>query len=97
MAEVTTILREKDLSPEQRRAAELLLGRAVEAGETVMVRASRIVKDAPNEEERREAIDKLKQYFSRIDAKPKDLSPEEEDELIDETMRSVRPGYQPPR
>jgi hypothetical protein len=84
----------KDLSQEQKLAIESLLGRAVSDEESVSVRV--FAKSAPlTDEQRRVAIDKLNQYFARVDAHRQPVTNEEEDAIINEALRSVRPNYRP--
>lgn len=88
----------KDLSPEERRAVENLLGRPVDEDESVSIkgiRPSSIISPRLSADERKEAIDKLQQYFSRVDAQRKPVSEDEEEEIINEALRSARPGYRP--
>jgi hypothetical protein len=84
----------KDLSPEQKLAIESLLGRRVSDKESVSVKvfapSSRL-----SEEERSAAIEKLNQYFAHVDANRQPVSDEEEDAVINEALRSVRPNYRP--
>jgi hypothetical protein len=84
----------KDLSLEQKLAVESLLGRPVSDEESVSVKAfspsSRL-----NDEERRAAIEKLNLYFAHIDVKRQTVTDEEEDAIINEALRSVRPDYRP--
>ncbi len=86
--------RVKDLSPEQKLTVESLLGRPVADNQSVSVKAftpSPLLTDV----ERKAAIEKLNKYFARIDANRQPLSDEEEDAIISEALRSVRPGYRP--
>ena len=88
----------KDLSPEQRRAVENLLGRPVEEDESVSIkgiRPSAIVSPRLSSEERTEAVAKLRRYFAKVDAQRKPVSEAEEEEIINEALRSTRPGYRP--
>jgi hypothetical protein len=88
----------KDLSPEQRRAVENLLGRPVAEDESASIkgiRPSAIIPPRLSPDERKEAIEKLRQYFSKIDAQRKPVSEAEEEEIINEALRSTRPGYRP--
>ena len=48
-------------------------------------------------EEPEETIQKLKQYFARVDATRPPMTGEEEDEIITEALRSTRPNYRPNR
>jgi hypothetical protein len=42
-----------------------------------------------------EALEKLRQYFTRLDAKRAPVSDEEAEEIINEALRSTRPNYRP--
>ena len=83
----------KDLSPEQKEVIEGLVGRRVMEDEEISVRAI----EAPplSNERKRELIDQLKKYFAEVDARRKPVSSEEAEEIINEAMQSVRPGYRP--
>jgi hypothetical protein len=83
----------KDLSPAERAVIESLLGRRVLEDEAISVRA--IDPPSLSYERRRELVDQLNQYFAEVDARRKPGSPEEADDIINEAMRSVRPGYRP--
>jgi hypothetical protein len=83
----------KDLSPDQKAAIESLLGRRVLEDEAISVRA--IEPPALSEERKHELAEQLKTYFAEVDARRKPGSPEEADDIINEAMRSVRPGYRP--
>jgi len=88
----------KDLSPEQRRAVENLLGRPVAEDESVSIRGIRPSAMIPNRmspEERKEALEKLHRYFAKIDARRGPVSDAEEEEIINEALRSTRPNYRP--
>jgi ribosome recycling factor len=83
----------KDLSPDQRAAIESLLGRRVLEDEAISIRA---IEPPPLSEERRQQlVEQLEKYFAEVDARRKAGSPEEAEEIINEAMRSVRPGYRP--
>ena len=83
----------KDLSPDQRAAIESLLGRRILEDETISVRAI----DSPSlsDERKRELVEQLKKYFAEVDARRKPGSSEEAEEIINDAMKSVRPGYRP--
>jgi hypothetical protein len=88
----------KDLSPEDRRAIENLLGRPLDEDESVSIksiRPSAIIPPRLTPEERKEAIKKLRQYFAKVDAQRKPVSAEEEEAIINEALRSVRRDYRP--
>jgi len=85
--------RVKDLSPEQRHAAKILLGRPVSEGEAVSIKSldtSTIIPSRLSPDERIQAFRSLNDRLgsSEIDSK-------EEDAIVDEAMRSVRPNYRP--
>jgi hypothetical protein len=88
----SVIYQARELSPEMRRAAEVLLGGALDADEMITVRTSkgRLLKEAPTGEVREEAFRRL---FDRIDqtAKRAEGVPEEDiDAAIDEAVDHVR-------
>jgi hypothetical protein len=88
----------KDLSPEQRRAVENLLGRPVAEDESVSIkgiRPSAIIPPRLSSEERKEALGKLRGYFAKVDARRTPVSEAEEEEIINEALRSTRPNYRP--
>ena len=81
----------KDPSPDQKMAVETLLGRPVSEQETVSVQAFQ--PPAISDQRRREIVESLRQYFAEVDAKRRPVSAEEADDIINEAMRSSRPGY----
>jgi hypothetical protein len=85
----------KDLSPDQKAAIESILGRSVLEDEAISIRA--IEPPALSAEQKHEMAEQLKKYFAEVDARRKPGSPEEADDIINEAMRSVRPGYRPHR
>jgi hypothetical protein len=88
----------KDLSPDQRRAVENLLGRPVAEDESVSIKGIRpaaIVPPRLSSEERSEALANLRCYFAKVDAQRKPVSEAEEAEIINEALRSTRPNYRP--
>lgn len=84
-----------ELSPEQRRALEGLLGRPISDRETVSIRAF----EPPPlpAAQRAEILAGLDAYFSRIDGKRPAMSGAEADAVINEALRSTRPNYRPVR
>jgi hypothetical protein len=84
------------LSPLVRGALEQLLGRALSDNETISVRAYQ-PHEAPSLEQQRAIADELRQYFAKIDLKSRDIPESEQEEILDEAIRSVRPGYRPTR
>ena len=95
-AQLPMIHKAKDLSPQQKLALESLLGRAISEQEAISIRTL----EAPPEmspERRREILDSLEAHFLRVDAQRMPVSGAEADGIIDEALRSTRPGYRPVR
>jgi hypothetical protein len=88
----------KELSPDQRRAVESLLGHPVADDESVSVKSIRPAAVVPallSAEQRREAVERLRRYFAKVDAQRKPVTDAEEEEIINEALRSTRPDYWP--
>jgi hypothetical protein len=85
----------KDLSPDQKVAIESLLGRRIVDDEAISVCAIR--PPAVPDDQKKEAVAQLEQYFSKVDARRQPISSEEAEDIIDEAMKSVRPSYRPHR
>jgi hypothetical protein len=88
----------KDLSPDQKRAVENLLGRPVSEGESVSIKSIRpslIIPPQLPAEERKVALESLRRYFAKVDAQRRPVSEGEEEEIINEALRSTRPKYRP--
>jgi hypothetical protein len=88
----------KDLSPEERRAVENLLGRPVAEDESVSIkgiRPSAIIPPHLSSDKRKEALEGLRRYFAKVDAQRKPVSEVEEEEIINEALHSTRPNYRP--
>jgi hypothetical protein len=83
----------KDLSPDQKAVIENLLGRKVQEDEEITVRAT----PALSEQRRRELADQLRTHFAEVDARRKQGSEEDAEDIITEAMRSSRPNYHPHR
>lgn len=81
----------KDLSPEQKQLIESLIGRHIMEDEAISIRA--IEPPVLPEERKRELVEQLKKYFAEVDAHRSSGSPEEAEEIINEAIKSVRPGY----
>lgn len=81
----------KDLSPEQKAAAELLLGRRLEERETVSVQA--FSEPPVSDERRREVAARLRELFASVNENLKSTSEQEAEEIFIEAMRSSRPGF----
>ena len=83
----------KDLSPDQKTAIESLLGRRLLEDETVSVRT---IEPPPLSEQRRhELAAELRKFFAEVDYRRQPGSAEEAEQLLDEALRSTRPGYRP--
>jgi hypothetical protein len=88
----------KDLSPDQKRAVENLLGRPVSEDESVSIKSIRpsvIIPPQLSAEERKVALENLRRYFAKVDAQRRPVSDGEEEEIINEALRSTRPKYRP--
>lgn len=88
----------KDLSPDQRRTVEDLLGRPVADDESVSIKSiqpSKIIPPRLSPEERKEAFEQLRRYFAKVDAQRRPVSEAEEEEIINEALRSTRPHCRP--
>jgi hypothetical protein len=86
----------RTLPPPVRTVLEQLLGRALDDSETISVRAYQ-PHEAPSRDQQQASARELRQHFFEIDEKSKDIPESEQDEIIDEAIRSVRPGYRPVR
>lgn len=82
-----------DLTPSERAALETLLGRRVQDGEAVSVRTFEPA--VVSGEQKMELANELRKYFAEVDAARKPVSDAEAEDIINEAMRSVRPGYRP--
>ena len=82
----------RDLSPEARQVVEQLLGRPLEENEQISLHAYK-VSEEPSSAAKQEALRDLRALWARADEKTKDIPEEEWEEIVDEAMRSVRPGY----
>ena len=87
----------KDLSPEQRHAAEVLLGQPVAEEDAVSIERIEAGKSAPplSQEERMEAWRKLSERFAQT-PRP-EVTETEEDAVATEALRSIKPSYRPVR
>jgi hypothetical protein len=86
------LYRVKDLSPEQKHAAEILLGHPVSENEAVSVKsldASTIIPSPLSAQERVAALRALDERFAARQVP--EVSAEEEEALVSEAFRSIRP------
>jgi hypothetical protein len=87
--------RAEELSPAQRAAAELLLGRPLEDGESITVHT---FQQLPISEERRgEVVAKLETFLAEADRNSSSTPQDDFEGIFEEAMRSSRPGYRPKR
>ena len=81
----------RDLSPAQRAAAELLLGRPLDDKESISVQA---FEPAPvSDQRRREVSAELRRLFTEVDLNLRPATSDEAEEIFTEAMRSSRPAY----
>jgi hypothetical protein len=88
--------RVRDLSPEQRHAAEILLGHPVSEDEAVSIKSlgpSTIIPSKLSPEERIGALRALNERFANATAPA--IGAEEEEAIVNEALRSTRPNYRP--
>ena len=95
----------KDLSPEQRHAAEILLGGPVAENEAVSIRQlgpSTIAPSKLTPEQRIEALRALEDRFSMVSQSGvgnfsnfSNFENDEEEAVVDEALRSARANYRP--
>ena len=92
MQSVSAIHRACDLTPDLRRAAEALLGRALQEDENISVRAFKgaVLKEAPTGEARDEAFLRLLDRVDRTARQAEGVSEAEIDAAIDEASDYVR-------
>jgi hypothetical protein len=86
----------KDLSPEQKRAAEILLGHPVSEDEAVSIKSlgpTTIVPSKLSAEDRIAALRAMDERFAK--ANRPEIDEEEEEAIINEALRSTRPNYRP--
>lgn len=83
------ILSSDRIGPDERAAAEVLLGRPLGLNETLTIRTQRL-HDAPVGEERARAADALRQTMKRMGEKAAHIPDQEMERLIDEAQDDVR-------
>jgi hypothetical protein len=90
------LYRVKDLSPEQKHAAEILLGQPMSDDESIIIKRlspSTIIPSQLSPEERSAALLALNERFAAVPGP--EVSAEEEEAAVTEAVRSVRPNYRP--
>ena len=69
------------------------IARRILEDEAISVRA--IESSALTDERKHELVEQLKKYFAEVDARRNPGSSEEAEDIINDAMKSVRPGYRP--
>jgi hypothetical protein len=82
----------RDLTPDARQVVEQLLGRPLAEDEEISILAYKPCQ-APSPEAKKAARRGLQEFWTSLDERTKDISLEDQDEILDEAMRSVRPAY----
>lgn len=88
----------KDLSQEQKHAAEVLLGHPLSENEAVSIKSidpATVVLSQLTSEQRIEALKALNERFAKV--QPPEFSDAEEEAAVNEALRSTRPNYRPIR
>jgi hypothetical protein len=80
----------KDLSPNQRAAIENLLGRTLRDEESLTIRPTRILQDAPCGEDRANAFRRYQNHLDRLASRVGNVPAEEIEGAIDEALYAVR-------
>ena len=86
----------RDLTADQKRSIESLLGRPLSDNESVSIRAL----GAPphvSAERRRAILASMEAHFAAIDSRRQNVTPAEADDIINEALRSTRPDYRAAR
>ncbi len=86
----------KSLDPVVRQSIEQLLGRVLLDNEMIAIR-SYGPQEAPAPNQLRAASAGLRRYFAGIDEKAKDVTESEREDILEEAIRCVRPGFLHPR
>jgi len=90
------LYRVKDLSPEQKHAAEILLGHSVSGDEAVSIKRLDPATIIPSKLSPAERIAAMQALDQRFAARPvPEVSPEEEDILVREAFHSTRQDHRP--
>lgn len=87
-----SIHKTEDLSVAVKAALESLLGRSLEPDEEISVMAFR-PHDAPHGASRDQLGQRLSKQMNAMAERIKDSPDNELDEILDDAMRSARPGY----
>jgi hypothetical protein len=68
------------------------LGRALSDEEAIGIQTY-LPHEAPSPDRQRALAEALRQHFAEIDEKAKNVPDDEAEEILEEAIRSVRPGY----
>lgn len=86
-----------ELPMDARGVVEALVGRPLAENETVSIRPVRLQKEGADARAASEVANRLEQYFAEIDRQHPAGEPGEDEAVVDEAMRAVRPAYTPYR
>ena len=89
-----SIQKAEDLSKTVKSALESLLGRTLEADEEISIMVYR-PHDLLRDPIRDRLVQSLNEQMNALAGRVKDASDDELDKILDEAMRSARPGYRP--
>lgn len=90
------LFRVKDLSPEQRHAAEVLLGHPVSDNEAVSIKSLDPATIIPSRLSPEERVAAMRALDDRFAARPvPGVSPEEEEALVREAFQATRQDHRP--
>jgi hypothetical protein len=81
----------KDLSADQRLAIESLVGRPLRDDESLTIRPSHILKEAPSGKERERLFRQYQDHLDELAGRVRDVSEDVIEATIDEAVRHVRP------
>ena len=88
------IRKAEDLSESVKAALESLLGRTLEADEEISIMVYRPL-DLLQDPIRDRLVQSFNEQMNALAGRVRDASDDELDEILDEAMRSARPGYRP--
>ena len=80
----------KDLSADQRLAIESLVGRPLRDDESLTIRPSHILKEAPTGKEREHSFRQYQDHLDELARRVTNVSDDEIEAAIDEAVRHVR-------
>jgi hypothetical protein len=80
----------KDISAGQRQAIEDLLGRALQDDESLVIRPSHVLKEAPTGDERTRLFRQYQNHLDQLAARVANVAEDEIDAAIDEAVGHVR-------